>query len=683
MATLETLVVKLATEATEYARGLGDASKKTSSWGANLAGIAGKAALGAMAAAGVAIAAVGVAGVKEFVGFQNSMNEVFTLLPGMSADAMGQMQGDVKNFAKEFGVLPSETIPALYQAISAGVPKDNVFDFLEVAQKAARGGVTSLETAVDGISSTVNAYGKDIISATQASDLMFTAVKMGKTTFDELSSSLFQVNPTAAALGVQFGDVTAALASMTAQGVPTSVATTQLRQLLVEVSKEGSKTADVFSEIAGKSFRQFVAEGGNTQDALKLLEQYAARTGVGISDLFGSVEAGNAALALTGKGTETFTTNLAAMAGSAGATETAFATMNGGIGATLDRLKATWNTTLLDIGEKAAPAFSLILGAAEQALPVVAGWFVWVADAAAKGVEWIQANWPGISETVQGVVDKVAGLFQNSLGPSLDGAQSSFAWVVDWVQENLPLMRTTVETVVGAITTFWDTHGAMIMRIVGNFMSIVATIFDTYLKNAFDIVKTIMQLITGDFEGAGETVRGIFERTFSAIGEIIALQLENVRTLITGIDWGALGRNIIEGIANGISAAHELVVSAMVGAAQGAIDAAKRLLGINSPSKVMADEVGGPMAQGIADGFARTMGKANFDIPQALDFASGRSFGFDVLPDGLVDYEAGTAQRTGQSGQNNYFTFQISAKNEIEAKDGVLSALRQAGVAFA
>ena len=148
MATLETLVVKLATEATEYARGLGDASKKTSSWGANLAGIAGKAALGVMAAAGTAIAAVGVAGVKEFVGFQNSMNEVFTLLPGMSADAMGQMQGDVKNFAKEFGVLPSETIPALYQAISAGVPKDNVFDFLEVAQKAARGGVTSLETAV-------------------------------------------------------------------------------------------------------------------------------------------------------------------------------------------------------------------------------------------------------------------------------------------------------------------------------------------------------------------------------------------------------------------------------------------------------------------------------------------------------------------------------------------------------
>ena len=645
-----------------------------------------------------------------------------------------------------------------------------------------------------------------------------------RSTFEELSSSLFQVNPTAAALGVQFGDVTAALASMTAQGVPTSVATTQLRQLLVEVSKEGSKTADVFSEIAGKSFRQFVAEGGNTQDALKLLEQYAASTGVGISDLFGSVEAGNAALALTGKGTETFTANLAAMAGSAGATETAFGTMNGGIGATLDRLKATWNTTLLDIGEKAAPAFSLILGAAEKALPVVAEWFVWVADAAAKGVEWIQANWPAISETVQGVVDRVSGLLAGVLGPSIDGAQSKFAWVTDWVTENLPLMRKTVETVVGAITAFWDTHGAMIMRIVGNFMSIVSTIFDTYLKNAFDIVKTIMQLITGDFEGAGETVRGIFERTFSSIVEIIGLQLENVRTLITGIDWGALGRSIIEGIANGISAAHELVVSAMVGAAQGAIDAAKRLLGINSPSKVMADEVGGPMAQGIAQGFERAMGQARFDVPDvsmprigemtvpvgydvaslvlprigemtvpvgydipdlvlppmtqevALDFASGRASGFDVLGknvfnsremiaglkqagelaarmaesgaaqlatlrDGMGDQvgyardliaslrdtgdaanqengvrrleailaqmseainfdfapgasmpdalrmgegSGGTVGReSGEAGQTNYFTFHIVASDAQAAKQGVLSGLRSAGVAFA
>lgn len=805
MLTLEHLVVELATDATKYAKGLGDASNKTSSWGANLAGIAGKAALGAMAAAGAAIAGVGVAGVKEFTGFQTSMNEVFTLLPGLSADAMGKMQGDVKNFAKEFGVLPSETVPALYQAISAGVPKDNVFTFLEVAQKAARGGVTDLETAVDGISSTVNAYGSDVIDAATASDLMFTAVKLGKTTFEELSSSLFNVNPTAAALGVNFGDVTAALAAMTAQGVPTSVATTQLRQLLVELSKSGTGASKAFTALAGTDFQSFIAQGNNLQDALNLMAggltttsdnstQVAAKTqqlqeryarlsdqlvvakqrqaefndktkdstrlsnqqtidrvtaemealsaemsGLTVvsetsttkmSDLFGSVEAGNAALALTGQGAEAFSKALAEMGASSGATQTAFDTMNGGIGASLDRLKATWATTLLDIGEKAAPAFTGLLAVAQQALPVVADMFVWVADAAAKGVEWITANWPAISDAVMGIIEPIqaaltpvidgislffnrlqggsdlltsirdaiskfvygltsseesamaAGkVFQEFLEPALIGARDTFAWVKDWIDENMPLIRKTVETIVGAISAFWDTHGEKIMRIVRNFMGIVTTIFDTYLKNAFDIVKVVMQLITGDFEGAGETLRGIAERTFTAIFDIISAQLDNVRTLITGIDWGALGRAIIDGIVDGVKGAAYLLGEAARGAAEGALNGIKDLLGIHSPSRVMAQQVGAPMAEGIASGFQDTLRRASWSVAQALDLGSGRVSAFGAMDSiDRIGSRSPAPSQAGQ-GQTNYITFNITATDQDQARAGVLSGLRAAGVA--
>lgn len=314
------------------------------------------------ASVGAAAIGIGIAGATAFIGFEKSMNEVFTLIPGTSQQAMDAMTGDVKNFSKEFGVLPDAVVPALYQALSAGVPQGNVFDFLETAQKAAKGGVTDLTTAVNGISSVMNAYGADTLSATQASDLMFTAVRMGKTTFEEMSAALFQVTPTAAALGVKFGDVTAALASMTAQGVPTSVATTQLRQLFVELSKEGTKTSDVFEKVAGKSFKAFVAEGGNTQKALQLLEKYAGKTNVGVNDLFGSVEAGSAALALTGKGTETFSKNLAEMDKSAGATEGAFTTMNKGLGPLVDKAKAFGSVLLIDIGQKIAPIIIEIAG---------------------------------------------------------------------------------------------------------------------------------------------------------------------------------------------------------------------------------------------------------------------------------------------------------------------------------
>lgn len=287
--------------------------------------------------------------------FENQMNEVFTLMPGMTKEAMDAMSDDVLAFSREMGTLPNEVVPALYQAISAGVPKENVFDFMKTANKAAIGGVTDLETAVDGITSVVNAYGSDVVSATEASDLMFTAVKLGKTNFDELSRSLFQVIPTASALGVEFGDVTAALATMTAQGTPTSVASTQLRQVLVELSKSTSKTAKAFNEISGQTFQEFIAQGGNVQGALAIMEQAADQNGVALQDMFGSVEAGNAALALTGKGAESFGNALDEMNNSMGATETAFQTMDAGASRSLDKLKAEFSAVMLELGQEFIP----------------------------------------------------------------------------------------------------------------------------------------------------------------------------------------------------------------------------------------------------------------------------------------------------------------------------------------
>lgn len=308
-----------------------------------------------------------------FASFEKGMNEVFTLLPGISGASMTKMTGQVKSFAKEFGVLPDKVVPALYQAISAGVPPENVFKFLEVAQKAAVGGVTELTTAVDGISSVINAYGSDVISATKASDLMFTAVRLGKTNFEQLSASLFNVVPIASALGVEFGNVTAAIAAMASQGTPTSVATTQLRQMLVELSKAGTATSEVFTKVAGVSFKEFVAQGGNVQQALQLLEEHAGKTGVGVNDLFGSVEAGNAALALTGKGTQKFSDALKGMDESAGATEKAYEQMEQSISRVVDKLKAWAAVQILNVGEKIAGVARFIIDHWDQIKPVMLG----------------------------------------------------------------------------------------------------------------------------------------------------------------------------------------------------------------------------------------------------------------------------------------------------------------------
>lgn len=365
---------------------------------------------GAAIAAGAAAAAafgafvvVAKQGIDDAIRFDNSMREVFTLLPGISEQSMDEMKEHVKGFSKEWGVLPDEVVPALYQSLSAGVPKDNVFDFMAVAHKAAVGGVSDLTTAVDGITSVVNAYGAEVIDATKASDIMFTAVKLGKTDFGQLSSSLFNVLPNAAAAGVAFEDVAAGVAALTAQGTPTSVATTRMRAAIDELNKSGTGVDKTFRELAGKSFKEFIGEGNNLQDAFQMLEQHAQKSGLQIADLFGSVEAGGAATALTGQGTEAFTNALKEMGDAAGATDAAFETMDGGVQASIDKWQANLAVMRLELGEKLLPVVNDVMDRLIEKLPEIENFIKDVVGRAEEFADTVQDNWPLIRETVIGV----------------------------------------------------------------------------------------------------------------------------------------------------------------------------------------------------------------------------------------------------------------------------------------
>ena len=300
----------------------------------------------------------GVESVDTFSGLQTGMAEVSTLISGSTKAEMAGMTSQVREFSLNTGKLADEVVPALYQSISASVPKESVFDFLETANMAAVGGVTEMETAVDGITSVINAYGTENISAAEASDQMFTAVKLGKTTFGDLAGSLYNVIPTAVNAGISFGDVTAAIATMTAAGTPTSVATTQIRQALVELSDTGTDVGETFQSIAGKSFKEFIAEGHNTSEALKLLDTHAKESGLSIDQLFSSVEAGAAATGLTGINADVFTNDIEAMKSSAGATEEAYEKMTDTFQHKKDLMAAAIEDVKIDSGEALAEGLS-------------------------------------------------------------------------------------------------------------------------------------------------------------------------------------------------------------------------------------------------------------------------------------------------------------------------------------
>lgn len=357
-------------------------------------------------AAGVgAITAALVGTTKQAMDFETAFAEVRTLINDMPESGLNQLKQGLIDLSKQTGILTGESIPAMYQAISASVPADNVVSFLEVASKNAIGGVTDLNTSVDGLTTVLNAYNMDTSEVINVSDLMFETMKKGKTTIGELSRSYFNVIPIAAATGVKFQDISAALATITAQGKPTSVATTQLRQAIVELNDEGSKASKTFAEISGQKFTDFIKSGKNLQDALKLMEAKAKASNTTISNLFSSVEAGSAVLSLTGESTARFTEDMETMARAAGATEEAFKKIDETPAQRLKKIRAQFTAITLEIGNKLLPTAEKLIAIAEKNMPKIS-----------KTIEMVGSVIVGLVKNMNILLPIVAGVGAGFLG---------------------------------------------------------------------------------------------------------------------------------------------------------------------------------------------------------------------------------------------------------------------------
>ncbi|MCO5251886.1 MAG: phage tail tape measure protein, partial [Candidatus Kapabacteria bacterium] len=232
----------------------------------------------------------------------------------------------VKNF-EEFASLAtnlSKTVPdsaanialGVYQAVSAGISGTNqeIIKFTETAAKVAVAGVATTEQAVNGLTSVLNAYGLKAADVSGVSDGFFAGIKLGKTTFNELNGALANVIPSASAAGVNFDEVVASIAQMTALGVPTAQATTQIRSALVELQKPTGQLQEFMKKLglSAQDMQEKLSNQGLIA-TLQELEKSATAQGKPFNLLFGSMEAGSAAALLTGKNAERATQTLASV----------------------------------------------------------------------------------------------------------------------------------------------------------------------------------------------------------------------------------------------------------------------------------------------------------------------------------------------------------------------------------
>ena len=269
------------------------------------------------------LALIGGASVKMALDFDKSMTKIKTLV-GVASDEVDAMGGAVKRLAVDTGVNANDAADALFFITSAGLRGADAMAVLESSAKASAIGLGEVKTVADAVTSAVNAYGQENLSAESATDILTAAVREGKLEADALAQSMGKVLPTASALGVEFHEVGAAMAAMSRTGTDAAMASTSLNTILSNILSPVKQAKDELAKIGITSddLRKSLDEDGLIHVLTMLATEFEGNVEA-TNAVFGSMKSLRGVLDLTGKNVKTTEEIFARMQNTTG-------TLNGG-----------------------------------------------------------------------------------------------------------------------------------------------------------------------------------------------------------------------------------------------------------------------------------------------------------------------------------------------------------------
>ena len=234
-----------------------------------------------------------------------------------------------------------------------------------------------------------------------------------------------------------------------------------------------------------------------------------------------------------------------------------------------------------------------------QALPAISGISAQIPDGV---ITAISTGLPSILQKgVEIISNVVNGLLQN-LPTLISTGGNILSQLLNAFLSGLPGMLDAGAKLIGNIGSGLLQNGPTVLTAIA---SVIAQLLST-------IVSHLPELLQKGIELIGQLAAGIIE-AIPKIALAVPKVISEIKTKFSEIDWGEVGSNIISGIAKGITGAVGKIKEAAEGAARKAYETAKKALGINSPSKLMRDEVGKFIPAGIAEGINRNAKVISFD----------------------------------------------------------------------
>lgn len=515
----------------------------------------------------------GVAMGKMATDFEDAMAKVSTIADETEM-SMDDMEKAIMDLSNQTGISSTEIAGNVYDAISAGQKTGDAVNFVSNATKLAKAGFTSSASALDVLTTIMNAYGLSADEVTKVSDVLIQTQNLGKTTVDELASSMGKVIPTAKANGVSIENLASMYAVMTANGIATAETTTYMNSMLNELGKQGTSAADAFAKgteyikEGGLTMKEAMDMGWELTDVLSILDEQAAESGTSIANMFGSAEAGKAANVLWDNA-EKVNDVVLQMGESAGSTEEAFGkldTRSYKIEKSINQVK----NTAIELGQVLMERLAPVLDSISELIGRFTEWFSGLDEETQNTIVTIGLLVAAAAPVLMIIGNIVGGIgnlltMLSKIGPVVTGVGNVFSSVFTFISANpIVLLIAAIIGLVALIGTKGDeiqdilqkvddfmqnifakdwteVFGPVLGNVLNGFFATLKGIWDSVMLLLNGVIDFVRGVFTGDWERAWKGVQEIFGGLFGGLIALAKAPLNSVISLINGmidgINW--------------------------------------------------------------------------------------------------------------------------------------------------
>ena len=270
---------------------------------------------------------------------------------------------------------------------------------------------------------------------------------------------------------------------------------------------------------------------------------------------------------------------------------------------------------------------------------------------------------PGIIEMGGDVISALIDTLISSLPELLSTGVDMLGKLIDGVISALPGIA---KAAVSVIEKLAKTLVENFPTILEKGLELIDKIIDGILEGLPDLIGTAAEIIATIAKGIAENLPEILAKGGELIGKLAAGVIEHIPDVIATVpkifeavanafkdtDWVSLGADIINGIIEGVKNMLGNLLSAVKDAASQAYETVKGFFKIGSPSKLMRDEIGRYIPEGIAVGI-----EANADsVVKAMD-------DLGVMTESAFTADFTTPEKNGDSTYLGGVTININGDN--------------------